>query len=570
MRTSAIVTAALAGFAALAVAHPGPASAAPIIQVKGRPAIQLGPVHRVAEGVEIAGTVVELVGGDPLPFVVIEVALDGESEFTQTDETGRFRMVRRVDDGAHRLTIGVEGDDQLAEATVEVERFDIQRRPLALAVSARQPDATAVKISVQATGDQPTGGLAIEVRAGPTDGAAPTPVGTITTDPRGEGELAIPMTALGGPGSKLFEVAFAGDAVWDAARATTVATIESKTTLELELADDAIRHEGRLRARGRLLDADGKGLAALPVVVRGKGRVLTDLLTAPDGGFELSIAASEIGPGPLTVQASFEPKSGWLGASRSPIRAATIEERRPVPLRLTFGALAATAAALLAFVALRTRPWERWSHAPAPEASTPSAASVPSEGLAPARPSLKHALFRPGDHGFAGRVVSRPTGRPLVGAALIVGERHAVSDAAGRFGFEDLPAGDHAVVVTASGHVSLRFSITLPHRGELRDARVDIVEVRERMFASYRTVAEPLMPEPGAWGLFTPRQIVDAVRARRPAPALAELTDYIEEKYFSARVPDEGELGEASRRVAAAGAEGDPGQDASRGAGPLT
>jgi hypothetical protein len=262
------------------------------------------------------------------------------------------------------------------------------------------------------------------------------------------------------------------------------------------------------------------------------------------------------------VQAAFEPPSGWLGASRSPIRAATIEARRPVPLRLTLGALAATAAALCAFVALRTRPWERWTRAPAPAALAPAAASAAPEGLAPARPSLKHALFRPSDHGFAGRVVSRPTGRALAGATLRAEPEAegaapviAVSDADGRFAIEELPAGGHAVVVSAPGHVTLRFPIALPHRGELRDARVDVVEVRERMFARYRTVAEPLLPEVGAWGLYTPRQIVDAVRAQRPAPALAALTDYIEEKYFSARVPDEAELAEAARRVAAADVE---------------
>jgi hypothetical protein len=78
------------------------------------------------------------------------------------------------------------------------------------------------------------------------------------------------------------------------------------------------------------------------------------------------------------------------------------------------------------------------------------------------------------------------------------------------------------------------------------------------MFAAYRRVAEPLLPAPAVWGLLTPRQIVDAVRARRPAPALAALTDYIEEKYFSARVPDEGELTEASRRVGEAQIEHSP------------
>src|SRR5687768_11709676 len=111
MRTSTRATVALA-LAALAAAA-GLAAAAPVIQVRGRPGIQLEPVRRVGEGVEVAGRVIELVGGDPLPFVVIEVALDGDSEFTQTDVDGYFRLERRLDDGPHRLAVSVEADDQL-------------------------------------------------------------------------------------------------------------------------------------------------------------------------------------------------------------------------------------------------------------------------------------------------------------------------------------------------------------------------------------------------------------------------------------------------------------------------
>jgi len=83
----------------------------------------------------------------------------------------------------------------------------------------------------------------------------------------------------------------------------------------------------------------------------------------------------------------------------------------------------------------------------------------------------------------------------------------------------------------------------------LRGVRVDLVPVRERVFQLYRRAAEPILPEPRLWGVWSPRQIVDHVRSKRPSPALAELTDFVEEIYFSPRVADETVLPTASEQV---------------------
>jgi hypothetical protein len=112
--------------------------------------------------------------------------------------------------------------------------------------------------------------------------------------------------------------------------------------------------------------------------------------------------------------------------------------------------------------------------------------------------------------------------------------------------------------VSREGYVTESFAVTIPHRGELRDARVDLLPVRERIFQLYREVAEPLLPRPDLWGVWTPRQIFDHVRKNHPARALSGLTDYVEEKYFSARLPAESELPEAEARVAAVREEADP------------
>jgi len=82
-----------------------------------------------------------------------------------------------------------------------------------------------------------------------------------------------------------------------------------------------------------------------------------------------------------------------------------------------------------------------------------------------------------------------------------------------------------------------------------RGVRIDLVPVRERVFQLYRRAAEPILPEPRLWGVWSPRQIVDHVRSKRPSPALAELTSFVEEIYFSARLAAETVLPEASEQV---------------------
>jgi hypothetical protein len=144
-------------------------------------------------------------------------------------------------------------------------------------------------------------------------------------------------------------------------------------------------------------------------------------------------------------------------------------------------------------------------------------------------------------------------GRPVADAEveLRLGDlRRAVTTGAdGGFALEGLALGEWSAQVTAPGHVTETFVVSIPHRGELRGVRVDLVPVRERVFQLYRRAAEPLLPEPRLWGVWSPRQIVDHVRRKRPTPALAELTDFVEEIYFSARVAEETVLPTASERV---------------------
>jgi hypothetical protein len=170
-----------------------------------------------------------------------------------------------------------------------------------------------------------------------------------------------------------------------------------------------------------------------------------------------------------------------------------------------------------------------------------------------AKPGVVATLRGPKDDGFSGVVRDTVRGRPIADAVvtIVLGERkHSTHSAAdGSFQIEQLETGDWRAEVSAEGHVTERFGVTIPHRGELRGVRVDLVPVRERVFQLYRRAAEPVLPETRLWGVWSPRQIVDHVRAKRPSPALADLTDFVEEIYFSGRLAAETVLAEAGERV---------------------
>jgi hypothetical protein len=246
------------------------------------------------------------------------------------------------------------------------------------------------------------------------------------------------------------------------------------------------------------------------------------------------------------------------------------------------GAFAVTFLGVMGFALARTQPWrplvERWrarkkraaGSGPAPAAPA-DAHGAPQTGLRPGRPSLMATLKRPADHGFSGVVRDAVTGRALGGARVWLEldgmpAQELCTDEGGRFEIDGLAAGTWRAGAAMSGYVSERFSVTVPHRGEMRDARIDLLPVREAVFQLYRRVVWGLLPRSEVWGVWTPREILDHVRKRRPGGALGALTDFVEEAYFSARTPEEDALVEARRRADAARAEvAPPGPRVDRG-----
>jgi hypothetical protein len=287
-------------------------------------------------------------------------------------------------------------------------------------------------------------------------------------------------------------------------------------------------------------------------------RRLAQGATAEDGTYKFRIEGEILGQGQWGLQVQADPGKPSIKPSRSAPEIIRVSAPQPVPVSYTIAAFLATGFAAGGFFTARAKPWRRLRR-PAPPADGPANPAQDEQldgGLVAARPGIVSTLRRPNDDGFSGVVRDTVRGRPVAEAVVWLrtqlgqrGEREVRTGPDGAFTIEALAAGEWLAEVAAPGHVTEKFVVSIPHRGELRGVRVDLVPVRERVFQLYRRAAEPILPEPRLWGVWSPRQIVDHVRSKRPSPALADLTSFVEEIYFSARLAEEAVLPDASEQV---------------------
>jgi len=553
----------------------GSGHAAPVVTVKARSAVEVDPVRRVPGGVEVRGKLIDRSIRRPIPWATLTVRIDQSIVNVVTDDAGEFAQYFGITEGVHSVYVEYPGDRSYAGSSTAIEGFDVNKEPVTLALRVQREIATSaelLRVAVRATSQHGPVSITARVHYGDADQRDLPALANITTDDRGRGELTVPIAKLGKPGRKRLEVRFRGNDAYDVASARAELVVVTDTAIEFALTESEVRYEDTVRGKGRLVDAAGRPIAGAPITLIARGKRVADALAGPDGRFELSVDAAELGAGKVGLQAKFESPERWRRGSRSPPVTATVHEPHPVPMRYTVAAFAATAFAVLAFVALRTRPWVGMlarlrlqprpsDHEDSHRASGPaSALEELRTGLVQARPSLVSTLRRANDFGFSGTVLDAITGRVLRDAELALvaadhSEQRAVSGSRGEFAVEPLAAGVWTVVVSCETYCTERFEISLPHRGELRAARVELLPVRERIFRIYRVAALPILPDPAKWGIWTPRQLFDYVRAQRPAPALAALTDFVEDKYFSQRIPSEETLAEAQQRADAASAE---------------
>jgi hypothetical protein len=540
------------------------ALAAPTVTVAAKTSIAIDEVVRGGAGVHVRGSLKDAGTGEGIGGRTVVVQAAGGRALATTAQTGRFDAVLSLPAGEQRIAARFAGDDTFGSAAAEGD-YGVGRGRLVLTLEAQGADASGDGIAV--TVDASAAGVPERVRVAVR--VDDRPAGDVDTGQDGHAQAILPRAALGAPGEKRIVARFAGTPALNPAEASATALLTTSTRfIGLDAPDRPVPFERDVTVRGRLVDDDGTGVAGA-LVSLARGPSVADATTDERGAFDLALAGSTLGPGPAALTLEHVSRVPWRRGTRVGPLSVVVLAPRPVPLAYPLGALAATAVAALAYVLLRTRPWERlltrWrSRRRKPEAAPPvdlAAEDMISPGLKLARPGIISTLRRPQDFGFTGRVSDAVRGHAVAGARLEAtcgaDTVTAEADAAGHFELA-LGAGVWRVEVAARGYLREQVTAPIPHRGELRGARVDLVPVRERVFAIYREVVAPLLPSAELWGVWTPREILDHVREGGAVGALAAFTTFVEETYFSAALPDEGAIGKAMEGAWAARREREP------------
>ena len=535
----------------------GAAGAAPQVEIKAKTEVTLNRVRlRQDDTIEVTGKLLDKLTGDGLASQRVEVTLDGQTRVAVTAADGSFRLDQVGVPGMLQVELrfaGSRGLDASEPIAVSVDPSKVQ---LELAIIKMSEEAQGLRLVIQATSDEGPAELPITLEVAGADGAYRRLHDVESATP-----FLLTRKDTGGPGQFRLRATFEGDTVRQRATADTTVELTAGTTTTLDLASKKLAYEADLVATGKVTDDDGQPVAHAAVALSSGDKRLAQGATGDDGSYRFRVEAQLLGECPqrpcsFGLQVQADPQSAYVRPSRSQPAVITVAAPQPVPVSYTVAAFVATALAAGGFFLARTKPWQRLRRkqvAPAEAPRPPELGEPARGGLVVAKPGVMSTLRRASDDGFSGVVRDTVRGRPVAQAIVRVllasDEREVRTGDDGLFVIDKLPAGEWRAEVAASGHVTERFAVTIPHRGELRGVRVDLVPVRERVFQLYRRAAEPVLPEARLWGIWSPRQIVDHVRSKRPSPALSELTDFVEEIYFSPRLAAETVLPQASERV---------------------
>jgi hypothetical protein len=529
----------------------GLARAAPTVDIKAQTQLQLESVRLRGSGdVEVSGKLTDKLTGDGIGQKTITISIGGQLVEATTEPDGRFTASVVVPPGPQPVQLKFRGG-ALLDGSELTQVADPSRAPVTLVIRAEDAPG-GQQILVTTTVDEVATPLPIDLALGAPGDKDLKAVKTITSN----APFLLTRADAGGPGSKLVRATFKGNATYQIATGEVRFELTSQTTTTMAVNSTALAFEDDLVVTGKVMDEEGKPVAKAAVTLTsGENKVLARGASSDTGAYKFDIEAEILGQGQWGVQVGADPNSSYIKGSRSAPVIIRVAAPQPVPISYTVAAFLATALAAGGFFTARAKPWKRFrKQAPPAEVGLEAENQDQAEGgLVANKPGLVSTLRRPYDDGFSGVVRDTVRGRPVPEAVvrLLLGEqeqeRRTTED--GGFVLEKLAVGDWKAEVAAPGHVTERFVVTIPHRGELRGVRIDLVPVRERVFQLYRRAAEPVLPEARLWGIWSPRQIVDHVRSKRPSPALAELTDFVEEVYFSPRLAAESILDGTSERV---------------------
>jgi len=530
----------------------GVANAGPTVDIRARTQLSIGRVKKGPDGqVEVTGHLNDKLTGDGIANQAVQITVGGETQTAYTADDGSFKTAFAPPPGEVQITLKFEGEKRLEKATPLTITADPEKSQIELSIAKTADDPAGARLKVTAKTDDGEINVPVEIAIAPVGLDELKPIFGAHTD----SEFVLSRKQAGGGGIYRLRATFAGDATRAKASAMVTVELTSNTETTINLSSTKLAYEDELVVSGRVTDDDLQAVAHAAVTLVSGDRRLAQGTTNDQGRYRFEIEAEIFGQGQFGVQVQTDPGKTFVKPSRSQPEIIRVAPPAPVPVSYTVIAFIATALAAGGFFAARNKPWRRFRR-PAPPAEVPSEEGeiAPAHGgLVVAKPSIVSTLRRPHDDCFSGVVRDTVRGRPVADALvqLTLGdrERSMQTTADGSFALDKLDAGEWRAEVSALGHVTERFVVSIPHRGELRGVRIDLVPVRERVFQLYRRAAEPVLPEARLWGIWSPRQIVDHVRAKRPSPALADLTDFVEEVYFSPRLAAEAVLPQASERV---------------------
>jgi hypothetical protein len=539
---------------ATAVASP------PRVEIRAQTKLALDRVRLIGDDLaEIRGQLLDSLTGEGLGGQPVSIRVGGATatETETTEHDGHFRIAIAVAPGPQPIELSFRGGLHLASARM-TQIADPAHAQVILVIDTEDAPG-GVQITVRTMSDDRPDQVPVALSAGPTTPGALTPLARVTSG----APYLLTRKAAGGPGARRIRAEFAGDDTRQPATAEKTVELTAASTTTLTLGKSRIAYEDDLGASGKVIDEDGHPIGRAAVTLTSGDRRLAQGATAEDGSYHFRVEGEILGQGQWGLQVQADPGQASIRPSRSAPEIVRVSAPQPVPVSYTIAAFLATACAAGGFFAARARPWQKLRRPalPAEGPANPAHDEAQGGGLVVAKPSLVSTLRRASDDGFSGVVRDTVRGRPVPDAVVHLElqsplqsplepvRRSVTTGADGGFAFEALAAGNWLAMASAPGHVTETFVVSIPHRGELRGVRVDLLPVRERVFQLYRRAAEPILPEPRLWGVWSPRQIVDHVRGKRPSPALAELTDFIEEVYFSARLAEETVLPAASERV---------------------
>jgi hypothetical protein len=537
-------------------------AAPPQVEIRAQTKLALDKVRLVGDDVaEIRGQLLDNLTGDGIGNQPVTIKIGGETVTATTGPDGKFRETVHVAGGPQPVELAFRGGAQLSASQLS-QITDPARTQVALTMEVEEAPG-GVNLVVRATSDDQAAPLPITLWSGAGTDPRLTPLGTTVAGT----PYLLTRKAAGGAGTRRVRAVFAGDDTRQAAATEKTFELSAGSTTTIAVTAARIAYEDELGVTGKVSDEDGHALAHAAVTLSSGDRRLAQGATAEDGSYKFRVEGEILGEGQWGLQVQADPGKPSIKPSRSTPEIIRVAPPQPVPVSYTIAAFLATACAAGGFFLARAKPWRRLRRAgpPADVAANPAQAEQLDGGLVVAKPGLVSTLRRANDDGFSGAVRDTVRGRPVADAVIRLrlagprtapheapspgAAREAHTSADGNFVFEALTVGEWLAEASAPGHVTETFVVSIPHRGELRGVRVDLVPVRERVFQLYRRAAEPILPEPRLWGVWSPRQIVDHVRSKRPSPALADLTSFVEEIYFSSRLAGESILPNASEQV---------------------